>query len=100
MANSLRTPNHLSAEFQTGKWSPEEVTRLNSIVQDMNERGWRPETTTARSSGLKFQGSWAIHGMQSNAVISGTKSLNVLLLLTDNCTLILKCRVAKSSSLA
>jgi len=28
-----------------GKWSPEEETRLNSIIQDMNESGRRPETT-------------------------------------------------------
>ncbi|KAN0135073.1 hypothetical protein V8E53_006964 [Lactarius tabidus] len=28
-----------------GKWTPEEETRLNSILQDMNERGRRPELT-------------------------------------------------------
>jgi hypothetical protein len=40
-----RSTNRLHADGHTGKWSPEEETRLNSIMQEMHESGKRPDTT-------------------------------------------------------
>jgi hypothetical protein len=41
----LQAHYHLTVECQIGKWSPEEETCLHLIIQDMGERGHRPEMT-------------------------------------------------------